>query len=131
MTSRLHRHRFFLDILTTLPWDWIVLHITGIDHSSTTGACVVVCVCVWMEGLRLRLRDSIRSACWPAQHSVCVLRSWPLEPPHGDYIVCNIVVLLPAHCCCCCCFNPTPGRYVALLSLLKLGRMYRLAVMVG
>lgn len=52
-----HRHRLALDLLTTLPWDWIVLEATHV--------------------------------------------------PAGTIL----------------------GRYIALLSLLKLGRMYRIVVM--
>lgn len=53
----LHRRRLWLDILTTLPWEWMVLSATGVSAESIM------------------------------------------------------------------------GRYIALLSLLKLGRMYRVAVL--
>jgi hypothetical protein len=36
------RRRFFVDILTTLPWDWMVFTATGVPANSTTGRYIAL-----------------------------------------------------------------------------------------
>jgi hypothetical protein len=59
-TPRKRRRRFVLDLITTVPWDWIVLTATGVNPTSMLGRylallsllklgrmCVPVCVWLW------------------------------------------------------------------------------------
>jgi len=41
-TLPLSRHRLALDLLTTLPWDWIVLSATGVRADTTTGRYIAL-----------------------------------------------------------------------------------------